>query len=166
MGRAFLSLYTATADARYLTRSVSAAQFIKKTFALNDAGYRTAIVQGSFPAQVQIDKNVSLSRFTNLLHAYTGKPELRQLAKHAMKYLAAPQIAGKRTWVVGGILLADRIQAHRVVRSQRRAVGEDGCRISAVVKTRRISLHGHGVFIADIHRGKNDSEAELSALTP
>jgi uncharacterized protein YyaL (SSP411 family) len=55
-----------------------------------------------------MDENVSLARFANLLHAYTEKAEYRRTAEHAMQYLASPQVTGRRTWVVGGILLADR----------------------------------------------------------
>ncbi len=108
MGRAFLALYTSTAEARYLTRALATATFIEKNFALKPAGYATAVAHGSFPSQAQTDENVSLSRLTNLLFAYTGKPELRTMAERAMKYLAAPQVAGKRAWGVGGILLADQ----------------------------------------------------------
>ncbi len=107
MGRAFLALYTSTADAQYLKKALAAAKYIDRNFALKEAGYATAIAHGSFPSQVQIDENVSLSRFANLLYAYTGDAELRTMADRSMKYLAAPQIAGKRAWAVGGILLAD-----------------------------------------------------------
>ena len=108
MGRAFLALYSASAEDFYLAKAVAAATYIEKNFAMNDAGYATAAVHRSFPSQAQIDENVSLSRFANLLHAYTGKPEFRGMAERAMKYLASPQVAGRRAWAFGGILLADQ----------------------------------------------------------
>jgi hypothetical protein len=42
-----------------------------------------------------------------LLFAYTGRASHQQLAERAMKYLAAPQVADSRRWLVGGILLAN-----------------------------------------------------------
>lgn len=102
MGRACLSLYMATADRAWLARAEQAFGFIDRQFKAA-AGFATS--SGSAP---QVDENVSLARFANLLHAYTGKPVYRTAAEHAMKYLASPQITSKRAWVVGGILLADR----------------------------------------------------------
>ena len=103
MGRAFLALYTATADRVWLTRAETSAAFIDKTFVNPSAGFSTS--PGSGP---QVDENISLARFANLLRAYTGRDEYARIAERAMKYLASPQVAGKRAWVVGGILLADR----------------------------------------------------------
>ena len=108
MGRACLALYMSTGERSWLARAEAAAGFIEKHFLAKSAGYATAVGGGPYPPQPQIDENVSLARFANLLHAYTGKAEYRRTAEQAMKYLASPQVAGRRTWVVGGILLADR----------------------------------------------------------
>jgi uncharacterized protein YyaL (SSP411 family) len=111
MGRAFLVLHAATAQRAWLSRAEAAATFIGASFGGGPAGYATAVASGPHPPLPQIDENVSLARFANLLHAYTGKPEYRAIAERAMKYLASPQVAGRRRWMVGGILLADRERA-------------------------------------------------------
>jgi uncharacterized protein YyaL (SSP411 family) len=108
MGRAFLALHTATAQRTWLTRAEAAATFIAAKFGSGAAGYATAAGPGPHAPLLQIDENVSLARFANLLYAYSGKAEYRAIAERAMKYLASPQVAGKRRWMVGGILLADR----------------------------------------------------------
>jgi hypothetical protein len=59
----------------------------------------------------EIDENVAVARFARLLYAYTAHDEHEHLAEHAMRYLAAPEVAGTRRWLVGGILLADREMA-------------------------------------------------------
>jgi uncharacterized protein YyaL (SSP411 family) len=108
MGRAFLALHAATAQRVWLARAESAAKFIGAKFGGVAVGYATAVGSGPHAPLPQIDENVSLARFANLLHAYTGKVEYRAMSERAMKYLASPQVAGKRRWMVGGILLADR----------------------------------------------------------
>ena len=106
MGRAFLALYSVTGDRLWLTRASAAADFLAAKFA-GDAGYVTAI--GVTPAaRPQVDENVQLARFANLLYQYTGKKEHRATAEAAMKYVASPQVLATRNWLVGGILLADQ----------------------------------------------------------
>jgi uncharacterized protein YyaL (SSP411 family) len=53
----------------------------------------------------QRDENIAVARFANLLNYYTGKPEYRELAEIAMRYLATPDIAKRRP--TAGVLLAD-----------------------------------------------------------
>jgi uncharacterized protein YyaL (SSP411 family) len=108
MGRAFLALHAATAQRVWLNRAEAAATFIGAKFGGGVVGYATAVGSGPHAPLPQIDENVSLARFAKLLHAYTGKAGYREIAERAMKYLASPQVAGKRRWMVGGVLLADR----------------------------------------------------------
>src|SRR5438552_18972906 len=108
MGRACLALHAATAQRGWLTRAEAAAKFIGSHFGTGPAGYVTAVGAGPHPPGPQIDENVAFARFANLLHAYTGNAEYRAMAERAMKYLASPQVPGKRRWMVGGVLLADR----------------------------------------------------------
>jgi len=54
-----------------------------------------------------LDENVMMARFANLLYHYTGKPQYRQLADKAMRFLATPEVARKRRFLVAGVLLAD-----------------------------------------------------------
>jgi uncharacterized protein len=112
MGRAFLSLYKSTADRAWLARADHAAEFIEKHFVdpKSSAGVLTAALTGKepFPPQPEIDENIATARFARLLFAYTGNGEHEKLAERAMRYLAAPQVAESRRWLVGGILLANR----------------------------------------------------------
>ena len=104
MGRAFLSLYTATANQEWLNHASAAAAFIDSHFRAT-VGFKTAADLTSIP---EFDENVMLARFANLLFHYTGETSQRKVADHAMRYLSAPQIATRHGFVVGGVLLADR----------------------------------------------------------
>jgi uncharacterized protein YyaL (SSP411 family) len=107
MGRAALALHAGTADRAWLTRATHAARFIDRHFARADAGFGTAAASPAAPLP-QIDENVSVVRFANLLHAYTADPAFRAMAERGMRFLAAPQTLARRRWEVGGLLLADR----------------------------------------------------------
>jgi len=109
MGRAFLALYTVTADRKWLQRAEDAAQFISKNFKRDPAGFATAAASPNdmHPPAPQIDENVGVARFLNLLHKYTGNKQHRQMAEHAMRFLATPDVALSRNVHVAGILLAD-----------------------------------------------------------
>ena len=108
MSRAFLTLYAATADRRWLARAETSMQFIIKTFAAQP-GFVTAATnpQSEFPARPQYNENVELARLGNLLFYYTGRAEYRTVAESALRWAAAPEIAGRRFADVGGVLLAD-----------------------------------------------------------
>ena len=108
MGRAFLSLYAATAERRWLERAESAWQFAAKTFP-GQPGFVTAVAnaQSSFPPGPQYNENVSAARLANLLSYYTGRRDCRVAAENALRWAAAPEIAGRRFSDVGGVLLAD-----------------------------------------------------------
>jgi hypothetical protein len=113
MGRAFLALYTSTAERVWLDRAQEAARFIESRFrAERDGaplpGFVTAVAgPGSgYQPQPQRDENIQALRFLNLLFHYTGREEHRKGAEHAMRYLAAPEVARRRP--TGGILLAAR----------------------------------------------------------
>lgn len=120
MGRAFLSLYAATADRVWLERAEQAAEFIGERFApatisvedsvAASAGYVTADLGSSKVARpVPLpDENVMLARFANLLYHYGGKASNKAMAERAMRYLATPEIAKRRKILVAGPLLADR----------------------------------------------------------
>ena len=101
-GRAFLSLYGATQDAEWLRRAEEAAAFIASRFrAQGVAGFVTAAGQ-----RPQRDENLRAARFGAGLAKVTRKPAHRELAEHAMRYLADPEVA--RRPQTGGVLLADR----------------------------------------------------------
>ena len=112
MGRAFLDLYGASAERKWLSRAESAARFIGANFADDSpAGYVSARVppgaRGVFARPVkEVDENVSAARFANLLYQYTGQEEYKSMAARAMKYLASPAALGGESFSCG-ILIAD-----------------------------------------------------------
>ncbi|MDZ4833095.1 MAG: DUF255 domain-containing protein [Candidatus Melainabacteria bacterium] len=116
MGRAFLALYEATADKKWLDRAQGCADFISNHFnnytggdKTKAAGYVTADPDSSKVAKPVplLDENIMLARFSNLLFQYTGKQENQQIAKQCMRYLSTPAVARTRRFMVGGILIAD-----------------------------------------------------------
>ncbi len=111
MGRAFLNLYTATGDRKWLSDAEKAAKFMDKYFrvtANGGAGFATADLKTTVPApQPLLDENVGMVRFANLLYRYTNDAQYDKMAKQAMRYLATPAIATQRHILVAGMLLAD-----------------------------------------------------------
>lgn len=118
MGRAFLALYEATAEKIWLQRARSAADFIGSNFnnyadpksKTKTIGFLTASANSSKVAKPEplLDENVRAARFLNLLSHYTGQAKYKKMAEQAMRFLAVPQVARKRSVLVAGILLADR----------------------------------------------------------
>lgn len=107
-GRAFLALYAATGDHDWLKRAEDAAAFVARTFRREGtAGFVTAAeAAGGMPPRPQRDENVMLARFASALARATGKPEHRQLAEEAMRYLTIADVA--RRFSSAAVLLADR----------------------------------------------------------
>ena len=107
-GRAFLALHAATADRAWLARAEEAARFIARTFRQEGVpGFITAPPATRVDrGRPQRDENVAAARFGNLLAHYTGRAEHRQLADHALAYLANPEVA--RRFSTAGVLLAAR----------------------------------------------------------
>lgn len=106
LGRAFLQLYRATAERRWLRHAQAAARFIEENFHEPAAGYRTAAKpSGPVRPLPTLEENISLARFFNLLHAYTGDAGLKAGARHALAWLGgmAPQLQIEEI----GIVLAD-----------------------------------------------------------
>jgi uncharacterized protein YyaL (SSP411 family) len=106
-GRAFLALYAATGDRVWLAKAEQAAEFVGVRFRQPGvAGFVTAAAAGPLPSRPQREENILMARFANLLYRYSGKPLHRELAQHAMRYLATPEVATR--FESGGVLLADR----------------------------------------------------------
>jgi uncharacterized protein YyaL (SSP411 family) len=116
MGQGFLALYVATGERSWLEQAARALKFIDTRFAVAAGGYAT-VAQGDGAAGVfrqavrDVDENVAVARLANALYRYGGAAGARQSARHAMRYLASPQIAdGERLRT--GILIADEELAH------------------------------------------------------
>jgi uncharacterized protein len=107
MGRAFLTLYACTADRAWLERAERSVKFISVNFASN-LGYLTCAHNGALPPKTQLDENVGIVRLCNLLWHYTGNSEYREMAEHAMRFLATPGVTDHRGFLIAGVLLADR----------------------------------------------------------
>jgi hypothetical protein len=108
MARAFVALYAATGDREWLNRAQETVHFIGKTFAAqNGAGFltvKTPNQHGRAPL-LQRDENVMVARTANLLFHYTGNAEYEDIAKAAMRYLAAKPVVDRLP--ASSALLAD-----------------------------------------------------------
>ena len=111
MGQAFLAVYVASGERRWLNDATRAADFIERGYKDADGGFFTAPVAvravGVFKHTVrQVDDNIALARFTNSLFHYTGNARYRAMTEHAMRYLSAPQLIESQR-LLAGVLLAD-----------------------------------------------------------
>ena len=110
MGRAFLALYTVTAERPWLARAEAAADFIDAKFR-GSVGYATAAIRrlSPLPPQPEVDENVTLARFANLLGALHGE---ECLPIHGQPGHALLRLSGRnhkeQGYSVAGILLANR----------------------------------------------------------
>ncbi|HET9446373.1 MAG TPA: DUF255 domain-containing protein [Steroidobacteraceae bacterium] len=107
MSDAFLALYSATGERDWLARAASGAEFIEQHFRGAKAGYLTSAPRASSRLQPKsnIDENIPLARFANLLHRYTGEARYRAMSDYALRMLVTEQIAGSLL-TAPGILLA------------------------------------------------------------
>lgn len=109
MARAFLSLYTVTAERPWLDRAVQSAEFIDATFRAPIGFYTAAPAPASAIApKPQIDENATLVRFAVLLNLHTGTPLFRAMAEHAMRFAASPAVVESQGFGTGSLLLSDR----------------------------------------------------------
>ena len=105
--RAMLQLYRITNEPSYLRHASDTANFIGKRFKAKEGGFNTRVQhEKSIYTSQQIDENISLTRFFNLLSFYTGNPDYKKLALHGLRYLVIPQVATARM-EEAGILLAE-----------------------------------------------------------
>ena len=105
-GRAFLQLYRVTSQREWLTQASATADFIERRFRI-DSGYAGGVGGvGPIAPVAQLDENLSLVRFANLLAHYSGEARHQALAQHAFAYLARDVVALSRL-TDAGILLAD-----------------------------------------------------------
>ena len=110
MARACLQLYRLTSKRAYLQMAEESACFIWANFSNSAGGFnRSTHSIGHDSNDRQIDENICLGRFMNLLHYYTDKPHLLDYAQHAMRYLCVPQIATSRLEEAGILLFDEEI---------------------------------------------------------
>lgn len=110
MGQAFIDLYEATNDHKWLKRAELASHFIDKHFKDPKGGYSTrAIAENNLlltPVK-HLNSQILLARFAKKLHRYTGDKHYTKHATHAMRYLSADAFTDQRR-LLAGILLSDR----------------------------------------------------------
>ena len=111
MGEAFAALYRSTGDRTWLVHAQVTLDFVARSFRHPEAGFTAshapAGAQGVFREPIRaIDQNVAVARLANLVARYTGNPEYRGIAEHAMKRLATLPADGPG--LHADVLLADR----------------------------------------------------------
>jgi uncharacterized protein YyaL (SSP411 family) len=95
MDRAFVSLYGATGDRQWLARAQATMKFIDQSFRdEKGAGFLTtkAPTDHAYTPHPQRDENVMVARTAALLFHFTGDAHYEDLAKQAMRLLAAEPI--------------------------------------------------------------------------
>ena len=108
MARAMLQLYRNTFEEKYLKYSCESLEFINHNFRDNYYGFYNKITsENDNTCPRQIDENISLTRFANLLSFYSKEKRFNNISKHGLKYLSIPEIATARI-EEAGILLIDR----------------------------------------------------------
>jgi uncharacterized protein YyaL (SSP411 family) len=118
MGRAFLALYAATQDKKWLIYAQETADAIANNFIYEKAGANKDVKAGFVTAAVinkdldkpvyLLEENIALARFANLLYHYGGRKQDKELAEQAMRYLATAEIARQKRVMVAGILMSDK----------------------------------------------------------
>lgn len=111
MGQAFVSLYAATGDRKWLKDAMAAGDFIAATFEDPAGGFlpnkgTEAEVGALKTAPKQMDDQIGVARLMNLLARYSGQGRYKSVATHAMRYAVGAAEGQERP--LPGLLLADR----------------------------------------------------------
>ena len=91
MGQAFLDLYAATGERAWLKSATAAGDYVGAAFKDPAGGFLSTQTSeagvGVFTTSAkQLDEQVSVARFMNLLNRYTGNSLYRGFAVHGMRY--------------------------------------------------------------------------------
>jgi len=108
MARASFALYRATGDRYWLNETQLTAYAIGKIFQHPRAGFYSAVANPNSPIKpiVQLDENMSVVRYFNLLAQTTGDKAYHKSAQHTLKFLTDKQVALSRI-TEAGILIID-----------------------------------------------------------
>ena len=112
MTQAYLSLYQATGNQNWLTKTNNSLSFIETSFKDNEqGGYVNSVVSknsiGVFSKPVKHrDELIQLARTANLAYHYTGKNNQLTMQQHALKYMTSKTMLESR-FFLSGLLLAD-----------------------------------------------------------
>ncbi|MGH6823209.1 MAG: DUF255 domain-containing protein [Methylocella sp.] len=110
MGQAFLDLYAATGERAWLNSATAACDYAGAAFKDPAGGFLSTKTSeadvGVFTAPAkQVDDQIAVARFMNLLNRYTGNAPYRGFAVHAMRYAVGASKGLKRP--LPGVLLGD-----------------------------------------------------------
>lgn len=139
MAHAFLQLYRVTSDKNWLELSMKTTTFIQQNF-YSPAGGFISNEDKDIPVKPvpDIDENISLARFTNLLFHYTGNEQHKKMSEHAMRYLGQESVATARL-TEAGILLIDKELAndpiHITVIGNKKDAAANGLFVAALNKS-------------------------------
>ena len=107
MGKAYLQLYRATAERRYLKASLKVADFIHNNFYNSNGSYDLAAADGTpISYDPQIGESIALARYFSALFHISGVIDHFKNAKHVMKFLSREKVA-LASIIESGILLVD-----------------------------------------------------------
>ena len=114
MGRAFIELYAATGERKWLEHVAKSVDFIGANFKSETVGYVSSktphVTTGVFKKRfVNIEENIRFARLANITHRYTGQVKYRKMSEYAMRYLTSDKIINLRRFLVGIILADDSI---------------------------------------------------------
>ncbi|MES2886341.1 MAG: DUF255 domain-containing protein [Pseudomonadota bacterium] len=112
MARAALALHGATRAAEWLAMAEAAAGAMATHFAATQGGYLTALALGApVPPPRVAEENIALARFYAALAARTGKASYLADGRHALRWLALPEVAEATLTEPGILLAADELEA-------------------------------------------------------
>lgn len=109
MGRALLQLHRVTFDTTFLEHAGKTLLAINQRFRHPDSGFITSAANASHLTPRQIDENISLARFANLMFHFSGNRQYRLLAEHAFHYLSLFEVATSRMEEAGILLLEQEL---------------------------------------------------------
>ena len=96
MGQAYLRLYAATGERKWLMKAADAAKFISTGFSFTGdngktGGFVTASAKSVFSFRPQRDENISVARFANLLYRYSGDSQHKAIFRAGNAVPADPR---------------------------------------------------------------------------
>ncbi len=107
MARAHLALYTVTGERSELIQAQRGAALLTRFAARQSPGFMSSLAEvHSRTAVPNVDDNIDVARFSNLLYRYTGERAHEALAQRALRLLDTERIA-LRFGTTPGILLAN-----------------------------------------------------------
>ena len=110
VARAALQMYRITMKPDYLQHASTVSRFIRTNFYNPDGGFNASARLDTKESNCrQIDENICLARFLNLLHYYLDEESFLHMARHGLAYLSTPEVATSRIEEAGILLLDEEL---------------------------------------------------------